>query len=507
LDDATILNPIFTGTVNGNCYMQLAATGYPGCATATDEMIIVVLGSWDPLTWDGSANTNWHNAANWTPPLVPGAGTNVTIPEGTPNYPTLSAIGHCKTVTIKKGASLIDNGYLTVHTSGGVTMEHPDITSGEWHSISPPVSGVVSGMFLDQYLRYYDPTSGQYVEIIPVDVPLNAMQGYVIWPVTTQSAAYHGGFNPGTYSHSLSTANGGWNLIGNPYTSSIDWDAASGWTKTGVNNSVYIVNGPSWASYVGGSGTNGGSRYIAPTQGFFVQATGSSIGLNQNARVHHNSNFFKKTDEVVPNLIRLEVSGNDYKDETVIRFNPQATSEFDGDYDAWKFFGDVAASAQLYSLGSSALSINTLPETNIVPLGLYVGKTGTYTIAATEINDLRFMKLEDTQTGQMTNIWNESYTFDADSGSYDSRFKIHFSLLTVPEEAAENVEIYSYQKTVYINMHEQLGELLVYNIAGQLVNSAHNISGEYQFKLPVTGNYVVKVVTNQKSSVKKVFIN
>ncbi len=61
----------------------------------------------------------------------------------------------------------------------------------------------------------------------------------------------------------------GWNLVGNPYPSPIDWDAASGWTKTNVDNATYRhVNNATWASYVGGVGTNGGSQIYCFMSGF-----------------------------------------------------------------------------------------------------------------------------------------------------------------------------------------------------------------------------------------------
>jgi hypothetical protein len=69
-------------------------------------------------------------------------------------------------------------------------------------------------------------------------------------------------------------ANDGWNLIANPYPSAIDWDAASGWNKVNVNNAVYIYQADldQYSTYIAGVGVNGGSRFIASSQGFLCKS-------------------------------------------------------------------------------------------------------------------------------------------------------------------------------------------------------------------------------------------
>ncbi|MES2386716.1 MAG: hypothetical protein V4543_01840, partial [Bacteroidota bacterium] len=70
------------------------------------------------------------------------------------------------------------------------------------------------------------------------------------------------------------TAANGWNLVANPYASTIDWNDAD-WTKTNIAEAVYVwrhkQNG--YSSYVDGVGTMGGSNLIASGQGFMVKAT------------------------------------------------------------------------------------------------------------------------------------------------------------------------------------------------------------------------------------------
>jgi hypothetical protein len=58
------------------------------------------------ITWNGSVSTDWTTAANWTPAFVPNAATDVVIPGGTPNQPTLSTNQQTHALTLTSGAVL-----------------------------------------------------------------------------------------------------------------------------------------------------------------------------------------------------------------------------------------------------------------------------------------------------------------------------------------------------------------------------------------------------------------
>ncbi|HET9503534.1 MAG TPA: DUF4394 domain-containing protein [Hymenobacter sp.] len=82
------------------------------------------------LTWNGSASTDWGTAANWTPAQVPAANSDVTIPGGTPNQPTVSSAQQARLVTLGTGAvlTLANNGTLT--TGGSFTNNGGSVAGG-----------------------------------------------------------------------------------------------------------------------------------------------------------------------------------------------------------------------------------------------------------------------------------------------------------------------------------------------------------------------------------------
>jgi hypothetical protein len=96
---------------------------------------------------------------------------------------------------------------------------------------------------------------------------------------------------------STDTSLKGFNLVGNPYPSSIDWGAASGWIRTGLNSSgggndmwCWNTTANNYGVYnsadADGEGTNSVTRTIAPMQGYFVQAAGAgNLSMNIDVRV------------------------------------------------------------------------------------------------------------------------------------------------------------------------------------------------------------------------------
>lgn len=481
-----------------------------------------------PTQWTGTVNNLWTEPGNWTEG-VPVVGSEVTIAPAI-NQPTISTFVSLFKLTINSGASvtIAPTGQVTVTntltnnagatgivvksggsliTGGAVTgmaTVESSLTGGNWHLISSPVSGAFSGMFLGKYLQAHSEGSNTYSDIELPTASLTPMKGFAVFNGTGFTASYVGSLNTGAVSANLTRsqmgANSGWNLLGNPYPSSIDWNAATGWTKTNVTGATYIhATMSTWASFVAGVGANGGSQFIAPGQGFFVQVTDGPttgvLGMTNSVRVHNAAPFFKSE---VTNLVRLAVSGNDYTDEAVVRILPEATTDFDGDYDAVKLFGEVAEAAQLYSLGSSELAINSTPSTNPVQVGMRAGASGRYTITATEVNDLAYVTLEDTKTGKFTNLKSGSYSFEFVAGENEQRFVLHFDQLPVNS----NNSIYAVKSTVHVDL-QNAGDIFIYSVSGQLVAKAKGNVGENTFNLTNTGNYIVKVVFTEATPLTK----
>jgi hypothetical protein len=182
----------------------------------------------------------------------------------------------------------------------------------------------------------------------------------------------HRGFTnyPVTYTSTGSPADDGWNLIGNPYPSTIDWDAATGWTRNGsVGGTIHMrdhATGLVHTYTVGGASTNQGSRYIPMGQAFWVQTTGASPVLqsDENVKVPGTQAIFYR-DDPPSNLLSIKLAREDnpIKDETVVHFRQDATAEgFDFHADAWKWKNIGVFNLSTLSVTGEDLAVNSIPD-------------------------------------------------------------------------------------------------------------------------------------------------
>lgn len=92
---------------------------------------------WPQKQWDGSVDSRWSDADNWTPSGVPTAGENVIIPDGVPHLPWVNITTTVGSMTINDNASVTSNNVsVNFNVSGGVVIDGPAAGSD--------VSGILS---------------------------------------------------------------------------------------------------------------------------------------------------------------------------------------------------------------------------------------------------------------------------------------------------------------------------------------------------------------------------
>lgn len=237
-----------------------------------------------------------------------------------------------------------------------------------------------------------------------------------------------------TYTNSGNPLDDGFNLVANPYPSALDWLSAA-WTKTNVNNAIYMFQADNgqYASFVNGISTNGGSRFIASSQGFYVQANAANpvLAATENVKSVTSSVLIKEADQ--KNVLRLRMHGNDGQDEAVVYFDKAASFGFDGNYDAAKFASTNPLNPYISSvINTRDLSINGIPfqaKTIHVPIRVTAGVSGTYQISWSGLNGFApnaCFTLEDTENGNVVNLkTNQIYYFNLQAGYQAPRFILH----------------------------------------------------------------------------------
>jgi hypothetical protein len=481
------------------------------------------------LNWAGATSSDWHTKTNWGTGFIPDAGHNVSITNvGTAPVISNGDNAYCHNLSITSGSLTVeslpgsDGSLITYGTvTGNATVQRYVGADRYWY-VSQPVTSATANVFLHMWLFTY--TGGAWTPFIYVPTtPLNVMQGYAVWtssinsyeppapPLGSFTSSYTGVLNTGNQSTSLIT---GWNFVGNPYPSAVDWNA-TGWTKTSlVTNTLYEWNGTTYATYNGTTGTNGGTQFIPGAQGFFVEAsTTGTLGVTNAVRTHSTQAFFK-SDETPSNLLSLTISNGEVNDETVISFNENATPDLDYNYDAHKFL--APASPQAYTmLAGEQMAINAFnnfSQTTSVILGINAPAAGEYTITASNIESFEASTpifLEDLVTGQIVNLREiNTYTFTADEGTAE-RFVVHFTEVQGIDDPSngEVKGIYAIDHNIYVDFNAVKGEISIYNILGREIS--HSAAKNGLNVVPVIqGNsvYIVKVISDNVAVTKKVFV-
>jgi hypothetical protein len=426
-------------------------------------------------------------------------------------------------VIVKSDAS--GNGSLIQPNEAPATVE-AYISPSRWHYVSSPIDNPNTGIFTGLYMQWWDELNGKWQWVLSADSTLATdMQGYSIWAVNPTTLHFAGTLNAGARSYNLTYSDvnpqqdPGFNFVGNPYPSALDWDGP-GWTKTDVDDALYVWEGVQYATYINGFSVNGQTNEIPPHQGFFVHTsnvTGGSLGVNDDARIHTNQVNLKNGKNPAQKL-RLHVAGNSFQDEMVVYVNAAATPAFDGQLDAFKLKGGANA-PQLFSMASdgSELAINAIPTVNAgvtVPVGFEAGVSGIFELKMSDISGFEgtpvFMyDLQDKRVVNLKTIG--TYKFAAAPNDNKHRFTLLFSNNDMPGyySSLDGVLVYAKDKGIVVWSETELsGSIRVFDLSGREITSERMVSSTLvTLDVPANrGYYIVNLVTDSGVHNQKVFL-
>lgn len=532
-------NSSFTGigTLKGNQYL---GQGLIMNIQASDVPVKSVLSE---VNWIGNVSNDWNDPMNWSNSEALLSTMNIGILPSNHN-PVITQSVHCNQLslspgvmlTLKPGSSLLVDGKVSIpldaslimknslsqksafvargEVLGKISSEYPVVPNMPMY-VSSPVADAQSGVFVNMYLREFnEPSSNWGSYIVPTDVVLNAMQGYELVSLYPSTRTFEGVPNTGGFSQVVTAEADGWNLIGNPYPSYIDWQGNSnlGWQVDPVAGAIYYPD-PSgsgnFSVYLPGTedmSINGGSRYIAPMQGFFVKARKSGvIKVNEDAVV---AGLPSEVSSLPVSSLKFRLSDESFADETVVRFNTSSSFGFDDDYDAYKITGTGSApSIFTENADGDQVAVNTMPSLSSslqIPLHVTCASETQLRLSIEGGSQFEYrypLTLEDKETHTFVDLRKDSsYVFNHAPSFDPNRFVLHFDMISGVDDQARNTEMFSFtDHTIRIKgLENQSATIEVFGLDGKQVlkTTAALTSG---FTLPFEGFhgiYIIQVTTN-----------
>jgi hypothetical protein len=329
----------------------------------------------------------------------------------------------------------------------------------------------------------------------------------------------------------------GFNLVGNPYPSPIDWNAVSGWTKTNIDNAIYFFDASLgsdqysglYSSYIGGISTGGSTNIIPSMQGFFVHVSNASgaLGMTNSVRTNNLNPAFK-TAKVDNRTILRFAAGFDGKkslpDGFVLYFDPNSTMNFDIEKDALKMMNTDMMAPSIFALtpDSQKVSINgiPIPENSLtkIPLGISTQKDGWVTFTAKDISRLPSnmnLYLQDTEANLHQDLRrNPNYRFYQKKGENNKRLILMFSISDIPIAPVEENKMFTVSRlgellVIQSNLEMGVrGKLMVTNMLGQ-VHLEKTVTGQETVELDNairSGVYIITLISGKNRESEKVLI-
>lgn len=534
------------------------------------------------ITWSATATTtSWTTGGNWVGGSAPDAAKleSVLIPSST-NYPVLTAhtvvgeltVDATATITVNASATLdvyydfTNNGTITVENDGSllprknidvkgagnfvIKRDSPDYTDAMFYSYwSTPVyeaDATIATIFPDVggYNYYWD-ASATTAAWNNNHTDMEVGRGYAFRAnhFNVETASFDGTVNNGDITESIyytvdpDTSESGYNIIGNPYPSAIDWESFQKDNSDEIEGTVYY-----WRQTDSPIGDNLASDYIeynntgsnplgaadgniATAQGFAVQAKSTGAGTitfkNSHRVIANNDQFFRPNggvgaftletttespgNSLTDGRLSLRLSGGGLYATQLLGFIPQGTANYDDTYDGP--FINEGSGIEFYSyVADSKMSIQALPElTNVdveVPLGYQVLSSATYTISidAEYLSQDFDIILEDRYENTFTDLRQSSYTFTTSPTEENDRFFINAqyrNTLSIEdlEITADQVSVlFSGDELQTITKRTDFETITMYDISGkQLIQRAY--ADVIIMPQLARGVYVVKYIT------------
>lgn len=408
-------------------------------------------------------------------------------------------IGESGSLTIADGGQLICNNAVEATIQKNITHytveENQDETKTDgWYFIASPVSYNPDGTNLlsntyDLFLydeeqvmwRNYEqagayhhfsmePAKG-YLYANSVDTELSFAG---LMPACTTNVAVN-------LSYSSGASMPGFNLVGNPFTNNLTSNVTIGGNPLSAYS--YVEGGSEILS------TTLADRAIKPAEGFLVQAT------DEDQKLIFNPSSKGET-ATKPSFIRIEAGDEDFMDRAYVQIGSGNTLRK-------MTINDNVSHVYVMSEGKDYAAATIQEAQGEMPVNFKAAKNGQYTITVNPENvEMDYLHLVDNLTGADIDLLSTpSYTFNAKTTDYASRFRLLFAANGIEENGTST----SSATFAFISNGQLIvngtGTLQIIDMTGRVVSTKSTEERIGTNEL-TPGVYVVKLIGNETKTQK-----
>ncbi len=264
--------------------------------------------------------------------------------------------------------------------------------------------------------------------------------------------------------------------------------------------------------------------YISTGQGFGIKATAAGIATFSNTmRVTGFNNTATRPGSEGNNRIWVQVKTEQYQmqNTTLIGFSPLTTPDIDLGYDSRRMANVLSVFTHLED-GSEEFGIQsreTFEDGIKVLMGFssLIDENVRYTISIKDIEGPGFENatvfLVDNELNIITNLSKDNYLFNAEKGTYNSRFTLLFrsnEILGDNTSALEKVSVFPNPTSGILNIispEAKITSLEIFDISGrrlQNVTLSTSTNNEIDFSNFQSAVYFVKIYTDMGSVTKQI---
>ena len=527
--------PLICGQITTSWNGSLWTNGYPvSNVTATINGNLTTTRDLEACSLDIIGNSN----------VIISSGDNIIVGNAV-------NIANTSTLTIQNNANLIqignnaNSGNATVSRETNplkrldyVLWSNPLLSSQTLKNFSPET--------LNTRFYFYNPQTNSYSVITnPLTTTFQPANGYLIRMPNnhpTTPTIWTGNFtsgipNNGNYDVNLAYfgTNQNFNLIGNPYPSTINAETFLTNNASNIDGVIYLFReennaaGSGYATYTLGGATTTTATSPVPNgtiqvgQGFIVGAKNVStpkVTFSNDLRVNNNNNQFFRTSfgKSVYQPITMEkhriwlnlTNDAGFFSQMMVGYISNATLGFDNLIDGKSINDSPIFLSSLINNEEYTIQGRPLPfdDQDTVSLKFKTQTAGDFTISINNVDGLfdgnQEIYLRDNLLNIIHNIKNTSYTFTSAIGEFDARFEIIYqnTILNTANFDSNNQVLVSTENN-HINVrstNQMIQEIAVFDILGRNLSSSSKI---------INNNFIITNIlpTKQTLIIKVLLVN